>query len=63
MFEVLRLTTEIRGLVADGASTAEIHAAAVAAGMRTLREDGIRLCLEGVTTAAEVQRVVGDQAT
>jgi type II secretory ATPase GspE/PulE/Tfp pilus assembly ATPase PilB-like protein len=29
--------------------------------MRTLRDDGIRLCLEGVTTAAEVKRVLGDQ--
>jgi type II secretory ATPase GspE/PulE/Tfp pilus assembly ATPase PilB-like protein len=28
--------------------------------MRTLLEDGVRLCLEGVTTAGEVRRVVGD---
>lgn len=61
VFEILPLTNDIRGLVAAGASTAEIQAAAVVAGMHTLREDGIRLCLEGVTTAAEVQRVVGDQ--
>jgi len=61
IFEFLPLTEEVRRLVVDGASTAEIQAAAVAAGMRTLREDGIRLCLEGVTTAAEVQRVVGEQ--
>jgi type II secretory ATPase GspE/PulE/Tfp pilus assembly ATPase PilB-like protein len=47
--------------VGADASTAEIQTVAVAAGMRTLREDGIRLCLEGVTTAAEVQRVLGDQ--
>jgi type IV pilus assembly protein PilB len=60
VFEVLMLTDEIRGLVADRASTTEIQRAAVAGGMRTLLEDGVRLCLEGVTTAGEVRRVVGD---
>ena len=59
IFEVLTLTDEIHALVSDGASTKTIHRAAVAAGMRTLRDDGIRLCLEGVTTAAEVQRILG----
>jgi type II secretory ATPase GspE/PulE/Tfp pilus assembly ATPase PilB-like protein len=59
VFEILPLTDDIRALVAGGASTTEIHEAAVATGMRTLRDDGVRLCLEGVTTAAEVQRVTG----
>ena len=54
------LTEEIRALASEHASTAEIQKAAVAGGMRTLREDGIRLCLEGVTTADEVRRVAGD---
>ncbi len=61
LFEVLSFTDEIRELVATGASTMEIHRAAVAGGMRALRDDGNRLCLEGVTTLAEVQRVVGDR--
>jgi type IV pilus assembly protein PilB len=60
LFEVLPLTAEIRALASEHASTAEIQKAAVAGGMRTLREDGIRLCLEGVTTADEVRRVAGD---
>jgi type II secretory ATPase GspE/PulE/Tfp pilus assembly ATPase PilB-like protein len=59
IFEVLSVTEEIRGLVSDGASAKKIHRAAVAAGMQTLREDGVRLCLEGVTTAAEIQRILG----
>jgi type II secretory ATPase GspE/PulE/Tfp pilus assembly ATPase PilB-like protein len=29
--------------------------------MHSLRDDGVRLCLEGVTTLSEVQRVVGDR--
>ena len=60
LFEVLPLTDEIRALASERASTTEIQKAAVAAGMRTLREDGIRLCLEGVTTPDEVRRVAGD---
>jgi type II secretory ATPase GspE/PulE/Tfp pilus assembly ATPase PilB-like protein len=44
----------------DG-STDEIFEAAVAAGMRTLREDGVRLSLAGVTTLEEVRRITGDR--
>ncbi|NUR78110.1 MAG: Flp pilus assembly complex ATPase component TadA [Thermoleophilia bacterium] len=44
----------------DG-STDEIFDAAVAAGMRTLREDGIRQSLAGVTTLEEVRRITGDR--
>ena len=42
-------------------STDEIFDAAVGAGMRTLREDGVRLSLAGVTTLEEVRRVTGDR--
>jgi type II secretory ATPase GspE/PulE/Tfp pilus assembly ATPase PilB-like protein len=44
----------------DG-STDEVFEAAVAAGMRTLREDGVRLSLAGVTTLEEVRRITGDR--
>jgi type IV pilus assembly protein PilB len=43
------------------ARTEVIHAAAVAEGMTTLRQDGCRLCLDGVTTLDEVRRVAGDR--
>ncbi len=60
LFEVLTLTDDLRELIAVGTSTVELHRAAVASGMRPLQEDGARLCLDGVTTLEEVQRVVGD---
>jgi len=63
LFEVLPMTEELRALATEHVSTAEIQKAAVAAGMRTLREDGIRACLEGITTADEVKRVAGDWNT
>ncbi len=43
------------------ASTEEIFAAAVEAGMTTLREDGIRLCRGGVSSLEEIRRVTGDR--
>ncbi len=59
LFEILTMTDEVRSLVLDGASANELQRAAVAAGMQTLREEGVRLCLEGVTTVAEVRRILG----
>jgi type IV pilus assembly protein PilB len=59
LYEVMPVAGEIRRLI--GASTDEIHAAAVANGMTTLREDGVRLCLEGVSSLEEILRVTGDR--
>jgi type II secretory ATPase GspE/PulE/Tfp pilus assembly ATPase PilB-like protein len=42
-------------------STDEIFDAAIQQGMRTLREDGVRLALAGVTTLEEVRRITGDR--
>jgi type IV pilus assembly protein PilB len=59
LYEVLTVSNEIRRLV--GASTDEIFEAAVGAGMTTLRQDGLRLCLEGVSSLDEIRRVTGDR--
>ncbi|MGD0714308.1 MAG: hypothetical protein ABSB24_09025 [Gaiellaceae bacterium] len=48
----------LRRLLESG-STDEIFAEAVAQGMMTLRQDGIRLALEGVSSLDEVRRVTG----
>jgi type IV pilus assembly protein PilB len=60
LYEVLPVTGEIRGLV--GTSTDEIFEAAVRSGMTTLRQDGLRLCLEGVSSLDEIGRVTGDRS-
>jgi type IV pilus assembly protein PilB len=54
--EILRADDTIRRLVVENAPTAKIREAACAAGMRTLRESGIRAVLEGVTTIEEILR-------
>ncbi|HEY7380806.1 MAG TPA: GspE/PulE family protein [Gaiella sp.] len=58
LFEVMTMTDEIAALI--GAHTREIEAAAVDQGMFTLRDDGIRLSIAGITTLEEVRRVAGD---
>jgi type IV pilus assembly protein PilB len=58
LFEVMTMTDEIALLV--GAPTREIEAMAISQGMFTLREDGVRLAVAGVTTLEEVRRVAGD---
>src|SRR4029453_5787314 len=50
LFEGGTFTRELREVIAGGASTVELQRAAVASGMRTLFDDGARLCLDGVTT-------------
>jgi type IV pilus assembly protein PilB len=58
LFEVMPMTDEIAALI--GAPTREIEAAAVSQGMLTLRDDGVRLALSGVTTLDEIRRVAGE---
>jgi general secretion pathway protein E len=57
IFEMLQVNDAIRQMVQRRASTIEIKQAAIAAGMRTLRQDAILKMLDGVTTAREVLRV------
>ena len=57
--EVMPVVGEVR--LALGDTTEAIHAAAVRQGMTTLREDGLRLCLEGVLSLEEIRRVAGDR--
>ena len=59
LYEVMPISGKIRHLIE--ASTEEIFAAAVGAGMITLREDGIRLCRAGISSLEEIHRVTGDR--
>jgi type IV pilus assembly protein PilB len=58
VYEVLRVTDDVRRLVVENGSRDEIRAAAVGQGMRTLRDQAIRLVEEDTTTVAEILRTV-----
>ena len=57
LYEVMPLWDQLKELVLQGASTAELKAMAIKCGLRTLRMSGISKCLEGVTTTEEIVRV------
>ncbi len=54
LFELLEIAEPIRELINMRAPSGVIRARALELGMRTLREDGIRSVLDGVTTVEEV---------
>ena len=57
LYEVMRFTDDLKEMVLQGASTAELKAGAIKKGMSTLRMSGIARCIEGVTTPEEILRV------
>ena len=58
IYEILHISEEIEPLVIARESTSTIREKALAEGMRTLRDDGMRKVIEGITTVEEVLRVV-----
>ncbi|HEY8027898.1 MAG TPA: ATPase, T2SS/T4P/T4SS family [Gaiellaceae bacterium] len=60
LYEVMPVHGRMRRLIETG-STDEIFAEAVAEGMTTLREDGLRLAVAGLSSLDEVRRVTGDR--
>ena len=62
LFEVFVVDDESRKMIVNKVTTTELRKRAREVGMRTLREDGARKAVAGMTTANEVMRVtVGDE--
>ena len=57
LYEVMRFGDQLKEMVLQGASSAELKAAAIRGGMSSLRMSGIVKILAGVTTAEEILRV------
>ncbi len=58
LHEVMPLSENLTNLVLRGSGASTMHEAAVADGMRTLRQDGWLKVAQGMTTISEVLRVV-----
>jgi general secretion pathway protein E/type IV pilus assembly protein PilB len=54
IFEIFVVDDEVRFMINERASTLQLRKRARELGMRTLREDGVRKVLAGLTTAEEV---------
>jgi len=57
ILELLPMSDAIRRLVMQQATSGAIHEQAVSDGMRTMYQDGLVKCLQGITTIEEVLRV------
>ncbi|MEW6116712.1 MAG: type IV-A pilus assembly ATPase PilB [Nitrospirota bacterium] len=57
LYEIMPVKDELKELILQGASSAEIKKEAIRLGMSTLRQSGIKKMLEGVTSFDEVLRV------
>ncbi len=62
IFELFHVDDEVRGMINTGLTTTQLRRRARELGMRTLREDGIRKVLSGLTSASEVVHVTMSDA-
>ena len=60
IFEMMEMTPEIRELAFRKASTNKVRDEAIVSGMRTLREDGVRKIINGLTTIEEILRITAE---
>jgi len=58
ILEILKMDADLDELIAHRATGRELHKAAVAKGLRTLADDGVRRVLDGSTALDELIRVV-----
>ncbi len=61
IFELLPMDEDIREMTVRGITSKQIRKVALQKGMRSMREDGIRKALNGITTTDEVLRVTQGQ--
>jgi type IV pilus assembly protein PilB len=61
IYEVLKMNPELRNLIAKGATTEDINAAALRSGMLDLKKYSAWLLKEGLTTVEEILQVVSVQ--
>jgi general secretion pathway protein E len=62
IYEVLMITEEVRRLAIRNADSGQIKQAALAQGMRTLRDDGALKIVSGISTMDEVMRVTAEES-
>jgi type IV pilus assembly protein PilB len=59
VYEVMSISDEMRPLILERAAPQAIAAVAASEGMGTLRDDGLEKVREGITSIAEVERIIG----
>ena len=60
MHEIMKVSTNIKEIIMKGGTADAIQKQAEAEGMLTMIEDGLFMCVQGVTTIEEVLRVISE---
>ncbi len=63
IFELMLLTDKMRSMILERVNTSMIEAEARKSGMHTLRQDGIRKALKGLTTLEEIMSATQEHST
>ena len=63
IFEIFEVNDEIEKLIYSGGTSAQMRSVAKELGMRTMREDGVRKVLAGLTSVEEILSVTVDEPT
>lgn len=63
IYEILVIDDEIRSMITRGVDSSMIKKAAVNKGMTSLKEDGMKKIIDGITTVREVLRVTQEEVT
>ncbi len=63
IYEILIIDDEIRSMITREVDSSMIKHAAIKKGMTTLKEDGIKKVVSGITTVKEILRVTQDEVT
>ncbi|MEK7847221.1 MAG: hypothetical protein AAB257_09705, partial [Nitrospinota bacterium] len=58
VYEVLLIDDSIRGLILKNPEANIIKSAGIKNGMKTLKEEGLRMVMEGITSMDELLRVI-----
>jgi type IV pilus assembly protein PilB len=58
VYEILTITPEVRRLINKDSSEDDIKQLAMNQGMKTLRQQGIRYVMEGLTSTEELYRII-----
>ena len=62
IFEIFIINEELQQMIYEGRTLVELRTKARELGMRSMREDGVRKVISGLTTADEVLKVTMNEA-
>jgi type IV pilus assembly protein PilB len=61
VYEIMVITSEIKHIISNQGSTAEVHDMALKEGMVSLRESATEYVLKGITSISELNKIIYEE--